>query len=92
VVTRNGKRGYIDKAGKELTPFKYDYAFSFSEYSEGLAQVKLNEKVGYIDRSGKEVIPLKYDSVERFIEGYALVNFKGKDGYIGRDGTEYFEN
>lgn len=35
-VKKDGKWGYIDKTGKTVIPFSYDYAFSFSE---GLAVV-----------------------------------------------------
>ncbi|OFX37723.1 MAG: hypothetical protein A2X08_04630 [Bacteroidetes bacterium GWA2_32_17] len=49
-VEKNGKYGFINKEGKELTPF-YDIAYSFSE---GYAPVKKNGKWGFINKSGVE--------------------------------------
>ena len=82
-VKLNGKWGFIDKTGKEVTPIKYDYAVGFSE---GLASVKLNNKYGFIDKTGKEVIPIKYDDAYMFSEGLAEVKLEGKYFYINRKG------
>ncbi|MGB9726533.1 MAG: WG repeat-containing protein [Minisyncoccia bacterium] len=49
----NDKWGFIDKTGKEVIPFKYDYAYDFSE---GLAHVGLNGKRFCIDKTDKEVL------------------------------------
>ncbi len=84
-VELNGKYGYVNKTGKEVIPFKYDYAYSFSE---GLAAVKLNGKWRYIDKTGKEVIPLKYDNADSFSEGLAVVKLNGKWCYIDKTGKE----
>ena len=80
------KFGYIDKTGKVVIPFKYDY-FGEENYksgyyfSEGLSAVKLNSKWGFIDKTGKEVIPPKYDLAGDFSEGLAAVGLIGEDGY-----------
>jgi hypothetical protein len=52
VVKLNGKWGFIDTAGKEVIPLKYDVAGWFCE---GLAMVILNGKYGFIDKTGKYV-------------------------------------
>ena len=41
MVEKNGKRGYIDKTGREVFPFKYGDAW---EFQEGLAVVVKNGK------------------------------------------------
>jgi hypothetical protein len=48
-----GKWGFIDPAGKQAVPFKYDEASSFTD---GLAKVVRKNKVFYIDRRGVEYI------------------------------------
>ena len=53
-LEQNGKVGFIDKAGKQVIPPRYQNAGPFSE---GLAAVMIKGKYGYIDRSGKMVIP-----------------------------------
>ena len=60
-VCLNGKWGFIDKTGKEISKIKYDYVFFFSE---GMARVLLNNKWGFINESGEEVIPLIYDFLD----------------------------
>jgi hypothetical protein len=81
----NGKYGYIDKAGKKIVPYKYDFAYDFSE---GLAKVELHGKRGYIDKTGKEIIPLKYDYAGDFSEGLVLMKLHGKHGYVDKTGKE----
>ena len=84
-VRLNGKYGFIDKSGTEVTPCKYDYA---NPFSEGLACVKLNGKYGFIDKSGTEVIPCKYDDAYPFSEGRACVKLNEKLGTVNKSGVE----
>ena len=84
-VKLNGKCGYIDKTGKEITPCKYEFVWDFSD---GLAIVGLNGKRGYIDKTGKEIIPLIYNYAGVFSEGLASVEFNGKYGFINKTGKE----
>ena len=84
VVDLNGKRGFIDKTGREVIPCKYDYAYSFSE---GFACVKFKGKWGFIDKTGREVISCKYDLAFSFSDSLACVIFNGKRGYIDKFGN-----
>ena len=52
-VKMNGKRGFIDKNGKEVIPCKY---FIPCNFSKGLVLVQMNGKWFYIDKNGKEYI------------------------------------
>jgi hypothetical protein len=82
---QNGKYGFVDNTGKEMTPFKYDWVY---EFSEGLGRVQLNDKYGFVDKTGKEVIPLEYDFARKFSEGLAAVKLNGKWGFIDKKGKE----
>ena len=82
-VTQNDKSGFMDKAGKQVIPPRYNNVHPFSE---GLAAVALENKYGYIDRSGKMVIPPQFESAGPFSEGLAAVAFNGKHGYIDKSG------
>ncbi|HYD22269.1 MAG TPA: WG repeat-containing protein, partial [Flavipsychrobacter sp.] len=73
-VNLSGKYGYIDKEGKEIIPFQFDYA---GEFKGGVAKVRKNGKLGFIDLSGNEVVPAKYDDIYDFNEGLARAK-KGK--------------
>ena len=64
---------------------KYDYK---SEFSDGIAMVKLNDKWGYIDKTGREIIPIQYDNCDKFSEGIARVKLNYKWGYIDKTGRE----
>ena len=83
LVRLNDKYGFIDKNGKEVTPFKYDLAYDFCE---GLALVELNGKYGFIDKKGKEITSLKYDDAYDFFEGLAWVELNDKYGFIDKKG------
>lgn len=84
----DGKYGFVDKAGKEVIPTKYDAAAS--TFSEGLAFVGTedgwNYKYGYINTKGEEVIPLMYSDANDFHEGMAAVRTKNGYGYINAKG------
>lgn len=84
----DGKYGFVDKAGKEVIPTKYDAAAS--TFSEGLVFVGTedgwNYKYGYINTKGEEVIPLMYSDANDFHEGMAAVRTKNGYGYINAKG------
>lgn len=67
-----GRYGYIDRDGKRVIPFEYDYAGPFSQglayVSQGASlwyetdgETSENRKFGYIDKAGQVVVPLEYD-------------------------------
>ena len=90
-VCLNGKWGFIDKSGKEISKIKYDYVFFFSE---GMARVLLNNKWGFINESGEEVIPLIYDFDDEELRekspceiGESIEeNEKGQPVYLDKEG------
>jgi hypothetical protein len=47
----------MDKSGKFVIEPRFDAAFNFSE---GLAQIRIDKKYGYIDKSGQMVIELQF--------------------------------
>lgn len=86
VACRKSGWGYLNEKGKEVIPFIYDYATSFSE---GLAKVRKYEKAGFIDVNGNVVIPLTYmlsEYVGSFHDGLALFRRHDKYGYINKRG------
>ena len=89
-VNDKKKFGYIDKDGKEVIPFIYDGATSFSN---GLALVSKNcRKPGcmYIDKAGKVVLSFD-DYFSNYglysEEGLALIGKNGKWGLMDKTGT-----
>ncbi|MCW3105419.1 MAG: hypothetical protein JWO09_3859 [Bacteroidetes bacterium] len=84
--SQKGRRnGFINAAGKEVIPFIYDAAWSFSD---GLCQVSQAGHWGYIDTTGKVVIPLEYEYFATFGFSDGLIGAKknGKWGFIDRSG------
>ncbi|MFM8233580.1 MAG: WG repeat-containing protein [Holophagaceae bacterium] len=88
-VRLDGKWGFVDEDGNEVTPLKYD---SVGNLYEGFARVKLNGQWGFqwgfVDQQGKEVIEPKYDEVRPFSEGLAGVYIDDKWGFINTQGKE----
>ena len=89
----NGKYGLKDSMGNFVITPKYTDAFYFSE---GLANVKLDNKWGYIDSIGNVVIPHIYNFAGKFSEGLALVKLGDYISYIDKAGEivlslKYFE-
>lgn len=82
---KDGKWGVIDKTGKVLIPFIYD---EISEFTNGLARVKLNGKYGVLNINGEFVLPIKYENIgfRAFASGYTAVKLGGKWGYINMNG------
>ena len=84
---KEGKYGYIDNDGKEITSFRYDKAMFFDENQ--LAEVVLAGKVGYINKSGREVIPLEFEKIEPYdgnSECYLVK--KGLYGVLNKSGSK----
>jgi len=90
-VKIDGKYGFSDTIGNIVIPAKYDAAGVFSG---GRAQVGLRSEghiivYGYIDKAGNEVVPIKYTSIERSIEGLAIVRSENSNfGIINKAGNE----
>ncbi len=80
------KYGFVDEAGREVVPCKYD---NVGYFSEGLAAVWQGDKMGFIDKTGREVIPCKYEykEVYDFHGGLAQVSLDlDKCGLIDKTG------
>jgi hypothetical protein len=83
---------FIDKTGEEITKqrFKSDLKNSLvvtTDFSEGLAGVKVEGKWGFIDTNGKMVIPPQFDEALKFSEGLAAVFIECRWGYIDKTGA-----
>lgn len=74
---KDGKYGYVDKNGNNVTEYIYDDATEQNEY--GFAAVKKNGLWGSIDKDGKEVIEPKYN-----LENNLEIDFIGK-WHLGED-------
>lgn len=80
---KNYKSGAIDKDGKVLIPFKYDYLL----YDESTQQFLFseNEKYGMLDKYGKVFIPAKYEMLSFFNHGLATFTLGDKTGVIDKN-------
>ena len=93
-VCKNGKCGYIDKAGQEVIPCKYDWANTFNE---GLASVRFSYDSGYgfIDTTGREVIRHRREIAVPgdFSEGLVVVKNEGNDHFfvLDKEGRKVFQ-
>lgn len=83
-LKRNGKYAIIDSQLKNITPFKYDYIWSFND--NGLCMVRMDMPdgymYGYVNVNGDEQIAVKYDDVDSFENGFAVAKLNGFYGII----------
>lgn len=75
--------GYINKEGKIVIDFQFDFA---RDFHEGVAFVKLNSKWGLIDKEGKMIINPQFDDVKDFSQGLAQFKTGNSWGYINKNG------
>ena len=87
-VQKDGKYGFIDKAGNEIVPCIYDQVGDFHDH---MAWVENHDwKYGYVDEMGELVIPCKYKRAQDFSEGLAWVNDNGPWRCIDNNGKVVF--
>ncbi len=80
-----GAYGFVDRNGKTVVPFKYQFAMGFAE---GVAPIWIDpRRCGYIDANGQIVIEPKYKYCRPFSEGVANVEVEDGWTFIGRNGT-----
>lgn len=81
IAEREGKYGYINWKGEEITKFIYDKPRWYSkswQFNKGRALVRIGQLFGYIDREGLEVIKPQYTFAFPFDNyGHASV-YKGE--------------
>ena len=79
VVGKNGKFGYINRRGVEITPLVYDRALRF--YWDA-GRVQLDGKWGLVNRQGKEIAPPVYDEIKGHQD--PIVRVGDKYGFVSR--------
>lgn len=79
-VSINGKWGFVDMTGKEITPIKYERGTEAPYFMDGFTAVKLNGKWGFVNAAGKEISEFVFDNMYRpsFTDGLAFLNKGGK--------------
>lgn len=91
-VSKNGKWGFINEAGKEVIKCEYDFVDNFHG---GLACVHKDSGYGFIDKPGKVVIECKYTRPSAFYEETAPVRKPTPNGVrfgtIDKTGKEVIE-
>ncbi|MCD4705125.1 WG repeat-containing protein, partial [bacterium] len=83
-VEKDDKWGFIDKSGKLVIEYQFDFATGFEE---GLSVVHKDNKRGFIDKSGNIVIGYHYDIAGGFKEGLAEVENFNAIGFIDKSGN-----
>ena len=86
LLNKDGKFGFIDRAGNVAIDFIYDYA---TEFREGRAVVEKDGMWGCVDGEGKIAVPFEYEGARwnSFCDGIAWMVKNGKVGAIDADGN-----
>ena len=87
-VLRDGRWGYVDRAGRLVIAPRFERA---GRFSEGLAAVQDGATLGYVDASGKLTLVPKHAPVgvlhRPFSSGRAAVRVGALFGYMDRSGA-----
>lgn len=87
-VGNGNKFGFINIKGDTVIPFIYDDIFL--GFSNGLADVTINDSCGYINKKGETVIPLKYETCYPFQSDLAHIEtFDGETKLINKKGKTF---
>jgi hypothetical protein len=70
IVCKNNKNALMNRSGKLITEYKYEYTSSFSSRR---VSVRVGNHWGYLDKLGQEIIPLKYIYADDFGDGGSFV-------------------
>ena len=89
VVKFKGEYGIIDKQGRAVTPFKYDYIYSHAVLAEGgYIAAKIDGKEGRTNLDGDIIVPFVYDAVESYSinRDYVIATKSDRQGVTDLDG------
>ncbi len=77
------KCGFIDQRANFVLKPQFE---DVSEFSEGLAGVRIKDKWGFVERSGNVLIAPNFDQVSEFHEGLCAVKLNGWWHYVEKTG------
>lgn len=87
VRSPEGKYGFFDKDGNEISGFVYD---DVAEFNKGIAKVRKGEFYGFVDKSGTEIIPCIYEYATDLYRGNIKVYKDGKIAFMNKKGEVVF--
>lgn len=91
-VSKNGKKGVINKTGKMVVPIIYD-EIETPSYESGTFSVCNDGRWGVLNKNGEEICEPRYDKIDSF--GFACERLAvckdNKWGFIDRKGVEVIE-
>jgi hypothetical protein len=76
--------GYIRKDGSLLIKPQFHEA---SDYSNGIARVRVNQEWGYVNSAGRIIVNPQFETVENFQDGLGRVRVNGAIGYVNERGA-----
>ena len=84
--SENGTYMYIDKKGKAVVTPVGNSDWTYYDYKNGIARVKMNDKYGFVDKQFKFVVNPIYDHAYDFQDGLAAVEVNERWGFIDTKG------
>lgn len=89
-VSKDGKFGFIDKQGKVVVPFQFDFITNL--FIDGLYLIREKTKWGIIDKAGKVIVKPQFDSIKGLGRGDVFAaKINQKWGLINKEGETILE-
>lgn len=88
-ISKDKKRGIVDKQGKVIVEPIYDDVDTFSFDNREALKVSQNGKIGVVNLKGEIIVPVAYDYIDELNKNYRVIIDKPerKVGLIARNGT-----
>lgn len=84
LAARDGSCGFIDRKGKTVIPFEYEFLPQLAQdggFRNGRARMYKKAKCGFIDTAGKTIVPFDYDDALYPTEKLTAVKRRDKWGF-----------
>lgn len=86
-VSKDKKRGIVDKQGNVIVPPIYDDISTISLGNRNFLKVKNKEKYGIVNLEGKVILPAEFEYIDEINNNYLVITPQRKVGLYDKNGN-----